>query len=119
MPFIWRKQLHYFALIWKSAVVFRAERGGKPHEIYRAGMGFEMNNLLTVRIQDKMTSFSKGQRLIAKYILEHYDKVAFMTAARLGATVGGERIYCGAFCHRDRLYWVSGVAAGHARDDPE
>jgi len=47
-----------------------------------------MNNLLTVRIQDKMTSFSKGQRLIAKYILEHYDKVAFMTAARLGATVG-------------------------------
>ena len=78
----------FFALIWKSAVVFRAERGGKPHEIYRAGMGFEMNNLLTVRIQDKMTSFSKGQRLIAKYILEHYDKLAFMTAARLGATVG-------------------------------
>lgn len=47
-----------------------------------------MNNLLTARIQNKMTSFSKGQRLIAKYILEHYDKVAFMTAARLGATVG-------------------------------
>lgn len=47
-----------------------------------------MNNLLTVRIQNNMSGFSKGQRLIAKYIMEHYDKVAFMTAARLGATVG-------------------------------
>lgn len=35
-----------------------------------------------------MPGFSKGQKLIAKYIEEHYDKVAFMTASRLGATVG-------------------------------
>ena len=42
-----------------------------------------MNNLLTVRIQEKMDTFSKGQRLIARYISEHYDKVAFMTASRL------------------------------------
>lgn len=47
-----------------------------------------MNNLLTMRIQKKMATFSKGQRLIAKYIMEHYDRVAFMTASRLGATVG-------------------------------
>ncbi len=47
-----------------------------------------MNNLLTIRIQEKMNTFSKGQRLIAKYISEHYDKVAFMTASKLGATVG-------------------------------
>jgi DNA-binding MurR/RpiR family transcriptional regulator len=32
--------------------------------------------------------FSKGQRRIAAYIEEHYDKVAMMTASRLGATVG-------------------------------
>lgn len=32
--------------------------------------------------------FSKGQRLIAKYILENYDKAAFMTAGKLGHTVG-------------------------------
>ena len=31
---------------------------------------------------------SKGQKLIAEYILKHYDKAAFMTAARLGTTVG-------------------------------
>lgn len=47
-----------------------------------------MNNLLAIRIQNKMAGFSKGQKLIAKYIEEHYDKVAFMTASRLGATVG-------------------------------
>ena len=32
--------------------------------------------------------FSKGQRRIAKFILENYDKAAFMTAGRLGQTVG-------------------------------
>lgn len=32
--------------------------------------------------------FSKGQKLIAKYILENYDKAAFMTAGKLGMTVG-------------------------------
>ena len=47
-----------------------------------------MNQSLSARIQEKMSGFSKGQRLIAKYIEEHYDKVAFMTASRLGATVG-------------------------------
>ena len=47
-----------------------------------------MNNQLTARIQAKMPQFSKGQKLIAKYIEEHYDKVAFMTASKLGATVG-------------------------------
>lgn len=47
-----------------------------------------MNSLLMVRIKRKMATFSKGQKLIAQYILEHYDKVAFMTASKLGATVG-------------------------------
>lgn len=32
--------------------------------------------------------YSKGQRLIAKYILDNYDKAAFMTAGKLGSTVG-------------------------------
>ena len=35
-----------------------------------------------------MKGFSKGQKLIAQYIIEHYDKAAFMTASRLGSTVG-------------------------------
>ena len=47
-----------------------------------------MNGDLLKTIQDGMRSFSKGQRLIASYILEHYEKAAYLTAARLGAIVG-------------------------------
>lgn len=39
-------------------------------------------------LQDKASGFSKGQRAIARYITEAYDKAAFMTASRLGKTVG-------------------------------
>ena len=38
-------------------------------------------------ISAQMPTFSKGQRLIANYILESYDKAAFMTASKLGKTV--------------------------------
>ena len=47
-----------------------------------------MNSDILATIQSNMSSFSKGQKLIAKYILEFYDKAAFMTAGRLGKTVG-------------------------------
>lgn len=46
-----------------------------------------MNDLMS-KIQSGMSEFSKGQRSIARYIIEHYDKAAFMTASKLGATVG-------------------------------
>lgn len=39
-------------------------------------------------IQMKFPRLSKGQKLIAEYILKHYDKAAFMTAAKLGTSVG-------------------------------
>ena len=45
------------------------------------------NDILAV-IERESASFSKGQRNIAKYILENYDKAAFMTAGKLGKTVG-------------------------------
>ena len=38
-------------------------------------------------IQSNMSTFSKGQKLIANFILESYDKAAFMTASKLGKTV--------------------------------
>lgn len=44
-------------------------------------------DLLTV-IGQMTPQFSKGQRLIAAYITEHFEKAAFMTAAKLGKTVG-------------------------------
>lgn len=39
-------------------------------------------------IERNMDSFSKGQKRIAGYILENYDKAAFMTASKLGKLVG-------------------------------
>ncbi len=45
----------------------------------------DRNLLLTIRTN--MSSFSKGQKRIANYILSDYDKAAFMTASKLGAMV--------------------------------
>lgn len=42
---------------------------------------------ILTHIQENMGSFSKGQKLIANFILESYDKAAFMTACKLGKTV--------------------------------
>ncbi len=50
--------------------------------------GCAMNPDLLVLVESRMKTFSKGQRLIANYIIRHYDKAAFMTASKLGATVG-------------------------------
>ncbi len=45
------------------------------------------NDILSI-LQERRASFSKGQRAIAKYITDEYDKAAFMTANKLGKTVG-------------------------------
>ena len=39
-------------------------------------------------IEGNLGEFSKGQKRIAGYILENYDKAAFMTASKLGKLVG-------------------------------
>jgi len=39
-------------------------------------------------LQTNFNKLSKGQKLIAEYIIENYDKAAFMTASKLGETVG-------------------------------
>lgn len=46
-----------------------------------------MKNNLLREIEARMPDFSKGQKLIANYIVEHYDKAAYMTAAKLGTLV--------------------------------
>ena len=46
-----------------------------------------MNNLLQ-EIHRRMPSLSKGQQRIANFIITSYEQAAFMTAARLGETVG-------------------------------
>lgn len=47
-----------------------------------------MNGDVLKKIENGMSSFSKGQKLIANYILAHYDKAAYLTASKLGAYVG-------------------------------
>ncbi len=46
------------------------------------------NQDLLSLINEKMPTLSKGQKQIASYMLEHYDKAAYMTAAKLGSLVG-------------------------------
>ena len=47
-----------------------------------------MNRDILTVIQENIHTFSKGQKKIANFILESYDKAAFMTASRLGKKVG-------------------------------
>lgn len=45
-------------------------------------------NELILRIEEKYGKMSKGQRRLADYVRENYDKAVFLTAAKLGETVG-------------------------------
>ena len=47
-----------------------------------------MNDDLLKTIEDKLPTFSKSQKLIGNYILQHYEKAAYMTALKLGNAVG-------------------------------
>ncbi len=47
-----------------------------------------MNQDILALIQENMNTFSKGQKRIAAFILDSYDKAALMTASRLGKKVG-------------------------------
>ncbi len=45
------------------------------------------NNTLAI-IRAGMSTMSKGQRRISEYILQHYEKAAYMTASKLGEAAG-------------------------------
>ena len=47
-----------------------------------------ITNELILRIEKKYGKMSKGQRRLADYVRRNYDKAVFLTAARLGETVG-------------------------------
>lgn len=46
-----------------------------------------MKRSLLKEIEERLPTFSKGQKLISAYILNNYDKAAYMTAAKLGSIV--------------------------------
>ncbi|MBD5543298.1 MAG: MurR/RpiR family transcriptional regulator [Lachnospiraceae bacterium] len=45
------------------------------------------NDIIT-RINEKFSTMSKSHKAIAAYITDHYDQAVFMTAAKLGKTLG-------------------------------
>lgn len=45
-------------------------------------------NDLTNRINERYSRMSKGQKLLANYITDYYDKAVFLTASKLGEVVG-------------------------------
>lgn len=48
-----------------------------------------MENIdLLARINKSYSGFSKGQKLLANYIIDNYDRAAFITASKMGHTVG-------------------------------
>lgn len=47
-----------------------------------------MENKLQELMEGQLPKLSKGQKKIAEYISEHYDKASFMTASKLGGIVG-------------------------------
>lgn len=51
-------------------------------------MSEKNTNELLNGIKEHYESFSKGQKLLADYIMNNYDKAVFLTAAKLGKTVG-------------------------------
>ena len=56
---------------------------------YRRQIGNNKNaNELLNKIDKNYEQMSKGQKLLADYILKNYDKAVFLTAAKLGKVVG-------------------------------
>ena len=47
-----------------------------------------MQKLLFDELRERLPKLSKGHKKIAEYMLNHYDKAAFMTASKLGGIVG-------------------------------
>ena len=51
-------------------------------------MSENSTNELMIRMEEKYKKMSKGQKRLADYVTENYDKAVFLTAARLGEVVG-------------------------------
>lgn len=50
-------------------------------------MQHRQNDLIN-RINENYSKLSKGQKLLANYMIDHYEKAVFLTAAKLGTIVG-------------------------------
>ena len=63
-------------------------RSGQSTRKEKYGVMTQQSENLLTRLKTQYGTLSKGQKRLADYIMEHYDKAVFMTAARLGEEVG-------------------------------
>ena len=63
-----------------------------------------MTKSILNKIDALYSKLSKGHKKLADYIMENYDKAAFMTAARLGETVGVSESTVVRFSTRNNIY---------------
>ncbi len=71
----------------KEYIINKCARARQDRENAACG-GIDLKKDVLRLIEEGSKGFSKGQRNIAAYISEHYDKAAYMTAAKLGGEVG-------------------------------
>lgn len=69
-------------------------------------------NELLQKIEDGYQKFSKGQKKLADFIREDYDKAAFLTAAKMGGRGRRQRVYGSPVCHGSGVRRISRVPAG-------
>lgn len=80
----YKKTILFPAVLFAIIVGVRSESG----KIKKGNKDMGNVNDLSNRINVKYKHMSKGQKLLAAYITDNYDKAAFLTAAKLGKTVG-------------------------------
>ena len=77
--------------MWENSIIYNICTENLPQKDSERVLSLRewtvMREDLLKRIELGMKDFSKGQRQIAAYILEHCDKAAYMTASKLGAAV--------------------------------
>ena len=72
----------------KTAIMRNSDTADKPRYTVGDSKNMEQSDNLLGRIQKQNHTFSKGQKRLASYIVNNYDKAVFLTAARLGKEVG-------------------------------
>lgn len=68
--------------------IMREDMGNYEIGDWRHIVGTNKTNELLNRISEQYEEFSKGQKRLADYIVQNYDKAVFLTASKLGKTVG-------------------------------
>ena len=57
-------------------------------------------------LHNKMPELSKGQKRIANFLIEHYDKAVYLTASKLGEIARSELVPVVRFAMRIRVHMM-------------